>query len=79
MIVGILISFSRTSISACLPLFNIHIFRPLNSRYNEGGIHRRSYNLYDRGNKTSRGITHRTSRSTINQKQTSPQKTDEEL
>jgi hypothetical protein len=57
---------------------SIHIFRPLSGRYNEGGIHRRSYNLYDRGSKTSRGITHRTSRSTINQKQTSSQKTDEE-
>ncbi|CAF4271638.1 unnamed protein product, partial [Adineta steineri] len=37
--------------------------RPLSARYNESGTHRRAYNLYERGNKTSRGITtHRTSR-----------------
>ncbi len=59
-------------------LINYLLSRPLSTRYNEGGIHRRPYNLYDRGSKTTRGATHRTSRLSTNQRQSSPQNNDGE-
>ncbi|CAF2085782.1 unnamed protein product [Rotaria magnacalcarata] len=52
--------------------------RPLNSRHTETGIHRRSHNLHDRGSKTTRITTHRSSRSVTNQKSSSIQRLDEE-
>jgi hypothetical protein len=51
--------------------------RPLNTRYNESGIHRRTYNIYDRSSKSTRGV--RTSRLTTNPKQISLQKNDGEI
>ncbi|CAF0982507.1 unnamed protein product [Adineta ricciae] len=53
--------------------------RPLSARHNEGGIHRRTHNFYDRTGKTSRGLlSHRSGRLSANAKQSSPQKADEE-
>ncbi len=57
----------------------MHLFRPINSRYNENGFHRRSNNLYDRGTKSTRGIRSIRLATTHNQKQTTSNTNDEEM
>ncbi|CAF3082845.1 unnamed protein product, partial [Rotaria sp. Silwood2] len=52
---------------------------PLNTRYNESGIHRRPHNIHERGSKTTRTIVHRTSRLKTNQKSNTQQKNDGEM